>query len=59
MLPELAGIGADPAMRASFASVGKRLMPAISPTSLAAIEDAAAALGEQPGRGLRDERREL
>ena len=37
VLPELAGIGADRAMRASFASVGKRVMPAISPTSLAAI----------------------
>ena len=35
--PEEAGIGADPAIRASFASVAKRSTPAISPTSFAAI----------------------
>jgi hypothetical protein len=35
--PELAGIGAIPAARASLASVAKRPAPAISPTSLAAV----------------------
>jgi hypothetical protein len=35
--PELAGIGAIPAARASLASVAKRSAPAISPTSLAAV----------------------
>ena len=37
MRPELAGIGAIPAARASLASVAKRSAPAISPTSLAAV----------------------
>ena len=37
VFPELAGIGATPAARASFAGVAKRWAPAISPTSLAAI----------------------
>jgi hypothetical protein len=32
VLPELAGIGATPAARASFAAVAKRCAPAISPT---------------------------
>jgi hypothetical protein len=43
MLPELAGIGATPAARASLAGVAKRWAPAISPTSLAAIS------GPNPG----------
>src|SRR5437868_4193691 len=41
--PELAGIGAIPAARASLASLAKRSAPAISPTSLAAGS------GPQPG----------
>src|SRR5215218_9575973 len=43
VLPELAGIGATPAARASFAGVAKRCAPAISPTSVAAIS------GPNPG----------
>ena len=43
MLPELAGIGATPAARASLAAVAKRWAPAISPTSLAAVS------GPNPG----------
>src|SRR4051812_16909694 len=43
VLPELAGIGATPAARASLAGVAKRWAPAISPTSLAAIS------GPNPG----------
>src|SRR5918999_631921 len=43
VLPELAGMGAIPAARASLASVAKRSAPAISPTSLAAVS------GPQPG----------
>src|SRR5215218_7832295 len=43
VLPELAGIGATPAARASLAAVAKRWAPAISPTSLAAIS------GPNPG----------
>ena len=43
VLPELAGIGATPAARASLASVAKRPAPAISPTSLAAVR------GPNPG----------
>jgi hypothetical protein len=43
VFPELAGIGATPAARASFAEVAKRWAPAISPTSLAAIS------GPKPG----------
>src|SRR6478672_8125882 len=41
--PELAGMGAMPAARASLASEAKRSAPAISPTSLAAVS------GPQPG----------
>ena len=59
MRPEEAGIGAEPAVRASLASVAKRSTPAISPISLAAVSDAAAALGEQPRRERGDERGEL
>jgi hypothetical protein len=43
VLPELAGIGATPAARASLADVAKRWAPAISPTSLAAVK------GPNPG----------
>src|SRR4051794_21115005 len=43
VLPELAGIGATPAARASLAAVAKRCAPATSPTSLAAIS------GPNPG----------
>ena len=43
VLPELTGIGAMPAARASLASVAKRSAPAISPTSLAAVS------GPKPG----------
>ena len=43
MLPELAGIGATPAARASLAGVAKRWAPAISPMSLAAMS------GPKPG----------
>src|SRR3954466_13239134 len=43
VLPELAGIGATPAARASLAAVAKRWAPAISPTSLAAVS------GPNPG----------
>ena len=43
VLPELAGIGATPAARASLAAVAKRCAPAISPTSLAAVK------GPNPG----------
>ena len=43
VLPELTGIGAMPAARASFASLVKRCAPAISPTSLAAVS------GPKPG----------
>ena len=43
VLPELTGIGATPAARASLASVAKRWAPAISPTSLAAVS------GPKPG----------
>src|SRR5215217_7371740 len=35
--PEEAGIGAEPAVRATLASVAKRPAPAISPISLAAV----------------------
>jgi hypothetical protein len=41
--PELTGIGASPAARASLASLAKRPAPAISPTSLAAVS------GPNPG----------
>ena len=57
--PEEAGIGAEPAVRASLASVAKRLTPAISPSSLAAVSDAAAAFGEQSRRERGDERGEF
>src|SRR3954464_10805583 len=43
VLPELAGIGATPAARASLAAVAKRCAPAISPASLAAVS------GPNPG----------
>ena len=43
VLPELTGIGATPAARASLASLAKRPAPAISPTSLAAVR------GPKPG----------
>src|SRR3954468_12310308 len=43
VLPELTGIGASPAARASLASLAKRAAPAISPTSLAAVS------GPKPG----------
>src|SRR3954468_11880577 len=52
VLPELAGIGATPAARASLAAVAKRWAPAISPTSLAAIS------GPNPG-SLSSSRRDL
>src|SRR4051794_19597845 len=52
VLPELAGIGATPAARASLAAVAKRWPPAISPTSLAAIS------GPNPG-SVSSWRREL
>src|SRR5438105_10829532 len=41
--PELTGMGAKPAARASFASLAKRAAPAISPTGLAAVS------GPKPG----------
>jgi hypothetical protein len=44
--PDEAGIGADPAIRASFASVAKRVSPATSPTILRDDQHIAAALGE-------------
>ena len=37
VLPEEAGIGAAPPVRASLASVAKRSAPAISPISFAAV----------------------
>src|SRR4051812_4774301 len=43
VLPELTGIGATPAARASLASLANRSAPAISPTSLAAVS------GPNPG----------
>jgi hypothetical protein len=43
VLPELAGIGATPAARASLAGVANRCAPAISPTTLAAVN------GPNPG----------
>src|SRR5918999_1642776 len=43
VLPELTGIGATPAARASLASEENRSTPAISPTSLAAVN------GPRPG----------
>ena len=43
VLPELTGIGATPAARASLASLEKRSAPATSPTSLAAVR------GPKPG----------
>src|SRR4051812_11643394 len=43
VLPELTGIGATPAARASLASVAKRPAPAISPSNLAAVS------GPKPG----------
>jgi hypothetical protein len=55
VLPELTGIGATPAARASLASVANRLAPAISPSSLAGSQRAEAGLGEQLRRGLLDE----
>ena len=55
VLPELTGIGARPAARASFASVEKRPAPAISPTSLAAVNGPNPGLGEQLRRDLGDE----
>ena len=52
------GIGAQPARRASWASVLKRWMPAISPMNLAASRTPAA-LGEQLRSGLGDQLGEL
>ena len=43
VLPELTGIGATPAARASLASLANLPAPAISPTSLAAVS------GPRPG----------
>src|SRR3954466_9801962 len=43
VLPELTGIGATPAARASLASLEKRPAPATSPTSLVAVR------GPKPG----------
>ena len=57
VLPELAGIGATPAARASLAAVAKRWAPAISPTSLAGDQRPEPRLGEQLRRDLRDELR--
>ena len=55
VLPELTGIGATPAARASLASLAKRWAPAISPMSLAAVSGPKPGLGEQLRRGLGDE----
>ena len=55
VLPELTGIGATPAARASLASLANRPAPAISPTSLAAVKRPEAGLGEQLRRDLGDE----
>jgi hypothetical protein len=52
-------MGAVPAVRASLASLAKRVTSAISPCSLAAVRDAAAAFGEQPRRERGDERAEF
>jgi hypothetical protein len=54
VLPELAGIGATPAARASLAAVAKRCAPAISPTSLAAIGGPTPRLVKQLRRDLLD-----
>ena len=51
-LPELASSGATPAWRASWASVSKRSIGPISPSSFAALNGAAAGQLEQRGRGL-------
>ena len=53
VLPELTGIGATPAARASLASLANLLAPAISPTSLAAVSGGSRA-GEQMRRELGD-----
>ena len=55
VLPELTGIGATPAARASLASVLKRAAPAISPTSLAAVSGPKPGSVEQVRRDLRDQ----
>ena len=55
VLPELTGIGAMPAARASLASLEKRWAPAISPISLAGGQRPEAGLGEQLRRDLGDE----
>src|SRR3954470_15295613 len=59
VLPELTGIGATPAARASLASVANRCAPATSPTSLAAGQRPEAGLGEQLRRDLGDELSDL
>lgn len=59
VLPELAGIGADPAWRAKHASVGNLLAPGVWPTMIAARDGAAAALGEQLWAVSVDQCREL
>ena len=53
--PELTGIGARPAARASLASVAKRAAPAISPTSFAAVSGPNPGSIEQLRRDLADE----
>ena len=53
--PELTGIGARPAARASLASVAKRSAPAISPTSLAAVSGPNPGSAEQLRRDPGDE----
>ena len=55
VLPELTGIGAMPAARASLASEVKRSAPAISPTSLAAVNGPEAGLGQQVRGDLGDQ----
>src|SRR3954453_10767768 len=55
VLPELTGMGATPAARASLASVANRPAPAISPTRLGRGQRPDARLAEQLRRELRDE----
>jgi hypothetical protein len=55
VLPELTGIGARPAARASLASLLKRPAPAISPTSLAAVSGPTPGSESSWGRELGDE----
>src|SRR4249919_1188181 len=59
VLPELTGIGATPAARASLASLEKRPAPATSPTSLAAVKGPNPGLGQQLRRDRGNERGDL